>query len=129
MSDEAGQPAGRHNTPGDKLNAARVLWELGQRGLIVSRDADGRPYINGDINHPELVAAALRFRWLFVWGLTGAESGLSWHACNVCEAVELLATSRPCGMTIDCAGRMLLVAGVTFQPVPGLSPDDDPRVA
>jgi hypothetical protein len=97
------------------VTPAELLAELGRRGATVVTSPDGGPRLDGVLTD-ELVEAARSHRWLFTWGLWGAQSGHVWFVCDVCAEVQLLSRGRGCGLRPGCKGRMHPTPAPAFQP-------------
>ncbi len=97
------------------MTPADLLAELSRLAVVVEADDDGRPLLDGVLTD-ELVDTARSLRWLFTWGLRGAQSGHSWFICDTCSEVQLLSHERACGMKPGCKGRMRRSPTLVFAP-------------
>jgi hypothetical protein len=105
------------------MRPSELLVEMSRRGAVVSRGSSGVPRLHGvGQPPPELMAAAREYRWLFIWGLHGAESNHVWLVCDACGEVQLLRQARAgcaCAMTPRCGGHMRTAPQPKWEPSTG----------
>jgi hypothetical protein len=96
------------------LSAGTVLRQFVRVGVGLERDPDDGGPVLVLPEDVELTAVAhfyaLWYRWLFVWALSGADTGHRWHICDCCDEIVMRhATAanrgRGCSMTFGCPGH------------------------
>jgi hypothetical protein len=99
---------------------AELVRLLADRKVMVA-SSGSRPFLDGPAGSlpPDTLEDCQIYRWLFVWGLQGAATGHRWHACDVCDEVQLIAhysKPRPCRMTAGCEGHLRRLPDLFVQP-------------